>query len=226
MINSEIFNILPKLKICGFKKCADLQISLGLGVDFVGFNFYEGSKRFVEPEAAGEMWQKVCSQNTHQTLPVAVVVRPTEADVARIAASFPGGIIWQFHGGETPEIIDQLTQNIANPVIWQAIPVGRSMESYEDLRHPACQLTLFDHGGTKPQEFGGQGQAFDWQLLQQQNLPERWGLAGGVNLENFDNALDTGAHVIDVASGAEVSPGIKDSEIMQQMVQSVHAKRR
>lgn len=221
MINSELFRILPKLKICGLTKYEDLQFCLEQGVDFIGFNFHPGSKRYIEVENAASQWAQVCTKFKQTQPPVLVVVDLKEKDIRKIAELFPQGFILQLHGGQGIEEIDSLLGKTKEVTFWQAIGVDDVLPQLTQVLHPQSSLCLFDKA-PQASEFGGMGKSFSWELLENLKLDKTWGLAGGIKVENIRSALQTGAQLIDVASGAESSPGIKDQTLIQQMVDCVN----
>jgi phosphoribosylanthranilate isomerase len=99
-------NARPALKICGLTTAEDVAACLRRGVDFLGFNLYPHSKRFVSAEAAQDLWRTAAAVTPKsKCLPVAVMVDPTPEAVAAALAAFPDLAVLQLHGDETPSTV-------------------------------------------------------------------------------------------------------------------------
>jgi phosphoribosylanthranilate isomerase len=192
-------------KICGITSAEALEAARG--ADFVGFVFFPPSPRAVTAQRAAEI---------SATLPggprrVGLFVDPTEAMLETVLAALPLDVI-QLHGEETPERCASLRARFGRPVM-KALGIG----TREDLAAiPAyaavCELLLLDakppRGATRP---GGNAEAFDWSLVAGLDPGRPWLLAGGLTPGNVAQALaETGAPGVDVSSGVEAAPGVKD----------------
>jgi phosphoribosylanthranilate isomerase len=183
-----------------------------LGADAIGLVFWSGSQRSVSIASAGA----VC-----ETLPpfmtiTALMVNPTEAEVELVLRSVPVNLL-QFHGDESPEFCEQ----------WQ-VPYIRALRvqagvdlAAEAARYPKARGFLLDavHKG----QFGGTGQQFDWALV-----PESFNrpiiLAGGLNPANVGEGIRRLQPIaVDVSSGVESAPGVKDPEKMQRFIDAAKA---
>lgn len=201
--------IAVKVKICGITNVKDALAAIEMGADLLGFNFYPKSKRYVTPEKAREIIAKL----------------PTFVDTAGIFVNAPadqirkvskGGLLnWvQLHGDETPEFCDTLRW--ISPKVIKAIRI-RNSEDIQAANKFYTDAVLLD--AFHPDEYGGTGQKFDWNLVT--NLQVRVFLAGGITPENAVEAIEVGAYGIDICSGIESSPGIKDHEKMQKLFDNI-----
>lgn len=193
------------LKICGVRNAVDLERLVGMGVDAAGFNFWEGSKRFLEPGFAGWL-----GGFAGRILRVGVFVNEMGDVAFRL---FGEGLIdvVQLHGDEGPEVTARY-RAAGVPVI-KALGVRDEADVERAGEHDADAILLDAHA---PEVFGGTGRVFDWGLALcfKGRFPERrLVLAGGITIGNALEAVRcVGPAALDVASGAEVSPGVKDFE--------------
>ena len=191
-----------RIKVCGITRKSDAEALDALGVDYLGFNFFAGSKRHVEPEAAAAMIAKL-----KRAQPVGVFVDEAPDRIAAVAA-MTGICLVQLHGGEGWEILSAL----ALPVI-KALPHTR-LRDFGGLKAgwdeaAAPEFFLVDTGAVSG--FGGSGKSFDWSLLKTHPLPRPFFLAGGLGPENLAPAIRrTRPYAVDLNSGLESAPGIKD----------------
>lgn len=196
------------VKICGIREPADAAALDAMGVDWLGFNFHPGSKRYVAPEAAGPMARALRS-----AAPVGVFVDAPVDHVISVTTS-TGMRLAQLHGSEDWDYVLRMPV----PVI-KAIPHTR-LHDWGGLR-PGLEAALAAGAGPGPLayflvdtaaggEFGGTGKAFDWELLRKHPLPLPFFLAGGVGPENLAEALRAQPFAVDLNSKVEIAPGKKD----------------
>lgn len=214
------------VKICGLTRPDDALAAARAGADFLGMVFAAGSRRRVEVGVAREIASFVrgrireanarraqtpqCGPTDVITCPrlVGVFVDETAGEMNRIA-DVVGLDMIQLHGDEEPSILESLTR----PVI-RAIRVASQVPDISPWS--AAELVLFDAAA------GGSGRMFDWGLLQRVDRP--FLLAGGLTPDNVGDAVaDTGAAGVDVASGVESSPGVKDHEELRRFVETARA---
>jgi len=183
---------MPKLKICGLFREQDIDFANEAKPDFIGFVFAEKSKRFVTPTQAETLRKKLSGE----IVPVGVFVN---AKIEDIVALHSNGVIdmVQLHGGEPDEYIAALKQQCTAQIV-RATPPHNDCASCSDY-------ILLD--SSTP----GSGQTFDWALLQNIDLSKNVFLAGGINLQNIEEAVKLNPFAIDVSSGAETD-GLKDRE--------------
>jgi phosphoribosylanthranilate isomerase len=193
------------LKVCGVTRAEDAQLAASLGVDMLGFNFWPGSRRHVTLEQA----RAICAQLPPGVERVGVFVNQPRALIEEVAAGV-GLHRVQLHGDETPEACVGFTL----PVI-KALAV-RERPRLEQLRAWPVSALLLD---TPTQGFGGSGRTFPWEHVQGLSDALTLLLAGGLNAENVAAAIRAvQPHAVDVASGVEQAPGIKDPEKLARFV--------
>jgi len=203
-----------QLKICGITRPQDLAVCHDLGVDFIGFNFYKKSKRFIEPLHASAMWQSFIGRYpTSKIIPVLVCVDTDIVELKVWIDQFPSYTILQMHGQEDLEHISKCRE-LFKREIWKAVAVlPDSVQSLVDKYRSVAKRVLLDSavvsaGGHIP---GGSGTSFHWREYANLISQNFVGVAGGINSENIDQLLFFHPKLVDVASGAESAPGLKDS---------------
>jgi phosphoribosylanthranilate isomerase len=195
-------------KICGLKTPESVAAAVEHGADFIGFNFFRKSPRYVEPDAVAALSRAMPAR----VLKTGLFVDDDDARIAAILAAAPLDLL-QLHGSETPERVAAIKAKFGLPVmkvikVRDAADVARAAE-YEAV----ADRILFD--AQPPAEMknalpGGNAVSFDWSLLQgfRSRLP--WMLSGGLTPANLAEAVRrTGAPAVDVASGVEDRPGEK-----------------
>jgi phosphoribosylanthranilate isomerase len=198
-------------KICGVTSAEAVEAALGGGAAFLGFNFFEKSPRYATPEAAARLAEPVRGKARI----VAVMVDPSDADVDRIAQALRPDLV-QLHGRETPARARAVAAR-ANAGLIKALPVAEAADVAAAADYdPIAEHLMFD---TKPSPDatmpGGTGRAFDWTLLAGRRFRRPWLLAGGLDPWNVAEAVRlSGAPVVDVSSGVERGPGLKDPALI------------
>ncbi|MDZ4847100.1 MAG: phosphoribosylanthranilate isomerase [Chitinophagales bacterium] len=203
-----------KIKVCGITRKEDFIALDKLGVDFAGFIFYEKSKRFVG-ENANVLFENLFSKHVKKT---GVFVNEAIENVLAKAEQFQFDCI-QLHGDESPEFCEAIRKNY---LVLKAFPIDidfsfPELEQYQD----ACDYFLFDAKGKLP---GGNSITFDWKLLEHYKLEIPFFLSGGIapqhvaQIRAFSHPAFYG---IDVNSGFEISPGIKNIPMLQTFVQQL-----
>lgn len=186
-----------KLKICGITCLEDALTAAALGVDWLGFNFYPESLRYIAPEAAA----KIITELPDRIHSVGILVKPRFCDVEKIV---------QISHVQRVQIYEPQDFSDLSRFSVPAIMCYRVNESRpQDINWQLADMVLLDCFSSH--SYGGFGKAFDWTTIPA-NLPrEKLILAGGITSDNIQQALET-VHpaVIDVATGAEISPGRKD----------------
>ena len=200
----------PKIKLCGLNDAAAIKAAVAARADYLGFNFYPPSPRYVDLETAHQLG----NQAAGQILRVGVFVDASDAAI-RDAADAAGLEVIQLHGNETPQDAARL-RGLLQREVWKVLSVSSAADvARADAFQHAADLILFDAktpAGTLP---GGMGLRFDWQLLANYRGALPWGLAGGLAADNVaDAARRTGAPLVDTASGIESAPGIKDPALI------------
>jgi phosphoribosylanthranilate isomerase len=210
------------VKICGLKDAASVSAALEAGADFIGVVFYPPSPRYVAPEAAA----RLADLARGRTKIVALVVDPDDALVAEIAAAVKPDLI-QAHGSESPRRIAGIAR-LAGLGVIKAIKV-RAPEDVEAARayRDVAEMILFDARAPETLEGalpGGNGIAFDWTLLSRDARPRRFMLSGGLDAGNVARAIFvTGAPIVDVSSGVEDQPGVKNPVLIRKFIEMAKA---
>jgi len=212
-MRSQFFSAKPSLKICGVTTKEDALSLVEMGVDALGFNFWPKSKRYCSPDAV----EKIAPPLSGKILRVGVFVNNAR-DLAQELFQKDLIDVIQLHGDESIDEVEHfLSLNI---------PVIRALSALNLPQNPLPQsnfaLLIDTPAG---QDYGGTGKTFDWSLAQDFSLshPETpIILAGGITPENAERALlETHPIALDVASGAEISPGIKDLKKVRSLMEIV-----
>ena len=206
------------VKICGLKTIEAVDAALNGGASHIGFIFFKKSPRNIEPEQAAKLRVHV----GEQAKTVAVTVNASQNELDEIVETV-GPDILQLHGSETPEKVAEIKSRYGLSVI-KAFAI-RSLEDMEaSLNYSGvADMLLFDAKPPKGSELpGGNGVSFDWSLLESFNTDAPIMLSGGLSAENIVDAM-TIAHPegIDISSGVETSPGVKDIKLISQFLQTV-----
>jgi phosphoribosylanthranilate isomerase len=197
-----------RVKICGITRLDDALYAAELGADALGFNFWPGSKRYVDPEAAAA----IIGQLPPFVSAVGLFVNQLPSEVLHLAALSRIGVI-QLHGDEEPR---DCAGHVL-PVI-KAFRVGKPEDLAPIARYGTVTAVLLDAPGAG---FGGSGRTFDWQLARGAVVGKPIVLAGGLTPENVGAAVHAARPwAVDVASGVESSPGVKDPERMARFIRA------
>jgi phosphoribosylanthranilate isomerase len=196
------------VKICGLTTPETLDAALDGGARFVGAVMFAKSPRHIEPLEAASLFERARGR----AKVVAVVVDPGDRLVSEVGLILRPDFI-QLHGSETPARAEEI-RRLTGAGIIKALPI----RTHEDFA-PAIEWEPFiDHlmFDAKPVEGsvlpGGVGARFDWDLLADRVFRRPWFLAGGLNPENVGEAIRiSGAPLVDVSSGVESAPGVKDA---------------
>lgn len=200
-----------RVKVCGITRAEDARALDAMGVDWLGFNFWPRSKRFITPDAAAAIIATL-----RHAEPVGVFVDHTPGEIAAIA-SRTGIRIAQLHGGEGWDTLEEL-EKIGLPVI-KAIPHTRIADwggLLPEWPLRAGQPRHFLVDTQAGDAFGGTGAAFDWSLLAHNPLPRPFFLAGGIGPHNLAEAVRVARpFAVDLNSKVETVPGIKDVGLVE-----------
>jgi len=196
-------------KICGVSDRAAVDSAIAGGARYVGFVFYPRSPRHVTPAQAAEL-----SALLPETVkPVALAVDPDDALIADIDA-VAGVSMFQLHGSETPARVEEIKAQTGKPVM-KAVKVSAAADlDAADAYTGVVDMLLFD--AKPPPEMenalpGGNAVSFDWSILSGREWPVPWMLSGGLDPDNVADAIRiSGAIAVDVSSGVESAPGVKD----------------
>ncbi|MBF0429179.1 MAG: phosphoribosylanthranilate isomerase [Magnetococcales bacterium] len=200
---------MPRIKICGITNVEDAQAAVEAGADALGFVFYSRSKRYVTPGDVAKILKDIPPFITITGL----FVNSSREEILTIASSCRLDVI-QLHGDETPGECRRLPGRVI-----KAIRVAGPKDLHGLERFPVNALLL----DAKVQDhYGGSGCLFDWSLLANFNPAVPLILAGGLNPDNVTMAVQqVHPYAVDVSSGVESSPGIKDHKKMVQFIRCV-----
>lgn len=205
---------MTQVKICGLSTVETMQAALDAGADFVGLMFYPKSPRNVSLEMAAKL---ATIAKGHAKI-VAVVVDADDALLKSIVDYAKPDYI-QAHGSETPLRIAEIKSQFGLRVI-KVIKVkdAADVDLTKDFRDVA-DLIMFDPKAPEDTLPGGNGLSFDWNLLNCRD--EQFMLAGGLNPDNVAQAIKlTHAAIVDVSSGVETSPGVKNAELIAKFIKA------
>lgn len=205
-----------RIKMCGLTRIKDVEVGLSHGLDALGFIFYEKSPRNVPPDFVRDVVANIppfvdC---------VGVFVDRNREEVEEIV-EYCGLSHAQLHGKEDPKYCERI-ERIASPChVLKAFRVGEKSKSadfspYDEVVH-GYLLDTYMKGNA-----GGTGKTFDWRIIERLNLKRPVILAGGLSPENVLEAIETVAPFgVDVNSGVEIAPGIKDHDKISEFVHKV-----
>ncbi|MEJ6397107.1 phosphoribosylanthranilate isomerase [Yoonia sp. 208BN28-4] len=200
-----------RVKICGLRDRAGLDAAVSARAHYVGLVFFAKSPRHVDVADAVTLAQSVPTGIAK----VALVVNADNAMLDHIVDAVPLDIL-QLHGSETPERVVEIKSRYGLPVM-KAVGVATAddLANLDTYAGVADQL-LVDAKPPKDATLpGGNGLAFDWQLIAGRRWPVPWMLAGGLTPDNVAEAVRlTGAAQVDVSSGVESAPGVKDAKLI------------
>jgi phosphoribosylanthranilate isomerase len=208
------------VKICGLSTAETLDAALQAGADMVGFVFFARSPRHIGLETARELGRLAVGRAAK----VALTVDADDATLANIVETLQPDIL-QLHGEETVARLRDIKRAFGVPVM-KAIAV----ETAADLTQLSSYATVADRilfdarapkDATRP---GGLGTAFDWHVLENLDLALPFMVSGGLTADNVAEAARlTGAGGLDVSSGVERAPGIKDPEMIRNFIRAARA---
>ena len=205
-----------RIKVCGVTRLEDALCAAAAGVDALGFIFYPKSPRFIAPEEA----RQIIEQLPPFIDTVGVFVDREREEAEEIIRYCRLGYA-QLHGQESPKYCERLLRFVSPCQVIKAFRVGphTTAEEFEPYT-PFAKAFLLD---TYDKELaGGTGRSFDWSLIDMLRLARPYILAGGLDAGNIGAALRAGnARGVDVNSGVESSPGIKDQRLIREFVTTV-----
>jgi phosphoribosylanthranilate isomerase len=207
-----------KAKICGINSRDALAAALDGGADYIGLVFFAPSPRHLEIAAA----RSLAEQARGKAKVVALTVDADDAVLEKIAHDVAPDFL-QLHGRETPDRVAEVKAKFGRRVI-KAIPVRTSDDvAVAKTYARAADLILFDakapEGATRP---GGHGRVFDWAILDGIAHDMPFMLSGGLTPDNVEAAIRaTRPQSVDVSSGVETAPGVKDAALIRRFLQAV-----
>lgn len=208
------------VKICGLSTRETLETALDAGADMVGFVFFPPSPRHVSLETGRDLGRQV----KRRALKVALTVDADDAALDNIMDALSPDI-FQLHGKESVARLRDIKQKFGRPVM-KAVPVATAADLAVLPGYAAvAERILFDarapKDATRP---GGLGEPFDWHLLENLDLKLPYMVSGGLHADNVAQALRvTGAGGVDISSGVESAPGVKDPEMIKAFIRAARA---
>lgn len=201
-------------KICGLTSREAIEAAVKGGAGYVGFVFFPPSPRNLQPAAAGELARHLPAGIAR----VGVVVDPTDLEIELILDKAALDIL-QLHGDETPERVAEIQRKFRLKVM-KAVPIASAADIlYAKSFEGVADLLLFDAkppksmAGALP---GGNGLAFDWKLVASTTWKCPWMLSGGLDQATVRDAVRiSGARCVDVSSGVESAPGVKNPDLIE-----------
>jgi len=207
---------MTKVKICGITNIEDARHAVDCGADELGFNFYEKSQRLISPEAARSIIDDLPISSGN----VGVFVNKPMADVLEIV-EYVGLDVIQLHGDEDLTYLNDLRLRTRKPII-KAFRMSSGFNVADVFDWP-MDFALFDTHSAE--SYGGGGKSFDWKDFGADIylwFPNIAYLAGGLNSENVaDGIRIVRPYAVDVASGVESSPGVKDPARVAAFIEAV-----
>ena len=209
---------MTKAKICGLSTPEAVEAALAGGASYLGFVFYEASPRYVTPALAAQL----AAPARGRAKIVALMVDPPWPLVDAVVTALDPDLV-QLHGDEKPYRISEVSRQSGRAIV-KALPVAtaadiRDAEAYDGL----VEHLMFDARPPKDSDLpGGNGVAFDWTLLSGVKFQRPYFLAGGLDPWNVEEAIRlSGAPMVDVSSGVERGPGLKDPALITQFLDAV-----
>ena len=198
-----------RVKICGITNTSDMDASIKYGIHYAGLMFFEKSPRFVHLNHA----RKLSLHAGSKIKKVAVTVNFDNEKLDEIVKTVPLDFI-QLHGNETPKRVQEIKTRYKLPVI-KALGISEphDLDFIWLFKDVADQLLIDAKPSSSSILPGGNGVNFDWKLLKDFTFQCPWLLAGGLTSDNAAEAIAlTGANQLDLSSGVEKTPGLKDDK--------------
>jgi len=198
-----------RVKVCGITNAVDALQAVELGADALGFIFYKGSKRYIDPRDA----HRIISSLPPFISSVGVFVNQTVPEI-KGAVETSGVDTVQLHGDETPEFCAMLPYKLI-----KAVRVKDTVNSDQVELYPVRAILFDKH---TDEMYGGTGTSFDWGVLKGINISKKVILSGGLTPENVSRAIEiVKPYGVDVSTGVEDSPGKKNHMKMRKFIEAV-----
>lgn len=206
-----------RVKICGLTRPEDVSAVADAGAAYAGFVFFPKSPRNVTIEQARHLAVEV----PFGVAKVALVVNADDTLLDAITAAVPLDIL-QLHGSESPMRVSEVRSRYGLPVMKAVGVADQEDVAALDLYAEVADQILVDAKPPKNADLpGGNGVSFDWRLISARRWSKPWMLAGGLTPDNVAEAIAlTGAKQVDVSSGVETAPGVKDAGVIQEFIQA------
>jgi phosphoribosylanthranilate isomerase len=207
---------MAQVKICGLSEPMTMKAALDAGADMVGLVFFGKSPRNVNVEQAAALAKMAKGKATVVALVVDADDKLLELITKRVRPDY-----FQAHGNETPNRVSEIAK-LTDVKVIKAIAVREASDVAKAENYLGkADLVLFDAKAPETLKHalpGGNGISFDWTLLK--DIKGQFMLSGGLSPENVAEAIAvTGAPIVDVSSGVETAPGIKDAELIRKFIE-------
>ncbi len=201
--------LIVKVKICGITNYEDAAAAMDMGADLLGFNFYPKSPRFIAPQIAADIINKLPG-----FIDIAGVF--VNASLQKIRETISQcQLDWiQLHGDESPRFCRSFLSLNVRTMKALRVKDKNDIQKAENYFTDAILLDAF-----QPEKYGGTGLTFDWNIVG--HIGKRIFLAGGINPDNAAAAVELGVYGIDVCSGIEAEPGRKDLKKMKKLFENI-----
>ncbi|OIO69059.1 MAG: N-(5'-phosphoribosyl)anthranilate isomerase [Zetaproteobacteria bacterium CG1_02_55_237] len=200
-----------RVKVCGITRAEDALCAAGLGVDALGFVFFSASPRYITPLAAAAIIRGL----PPFVSAVGLFVNATQQEIDAVLDVCPLDVL-QMHGDETPAFCAAQSRRVIKAVAVR--------EAADILRIADFDCAVLLDAKAPPGVYGGTGQVFDWALVEGLQHAHPLLLAGGLDADNVSRALAVRQwDALDVSSGVEISPGIKDDGKLRQFMAAIEA---
>lgn len=212
-----------RVKICGLTRLSDVADAVSAGASYVGFVFFPKSPRNVSLNEARTLALSVPSGIAK----VALTVDADDAFLDELLAAVPIDVL-QLHGHEIPDRVAAVRARYGLPVM-KAVGIAheRDLHALDEYGRVADMLLVEAKPPKDATRPGGNGLVFDWNLIAGRQWPVPWMLAGGLTVDNVADALHrTGARQVDLSSGVERSPGVKDANKMADFIAAARGEAR
>ena len=206
---------MTRVKICGINDAIGFDAAVDSGADWVAFNFFPRSPRFVTPAQAAAL----SARHAGGPKRVALLVAPSDAEVDEAVAALQPDVLQLYADAARVRELRART----GLLVWRAVGVSAKVELPVDTDGADALLIEAKppKDATRP---GGNATAFDWSILRGWKPSFDWMLAGGLTPENVAAAIRiTGAPSVDVSSSVESAPGVKDAGMIRAFIQTVRA---
>jgi phosphoribosylanthranilate isomerase len=206
-----------QVKICGINSVESADAAMRAGADFAGLMFHPQSPRRLDTDLA----RRLSDRMKGRVRLVAVLVDPDDAALQTVIAAAKPDFI-QLHGKESVARVSDIHSATGLPVIKVlAVAEASDLAAVSQYESVADMLMFDAKAPAGAAREGGHGTAFDWQLLKGRRFSRPWLLAGGLNAENVARAVSSsGAPGVDVSSGVETAPGVKNPEMIRTFIEN------
>jgi len=206
-----------QIKICGVTNATDARACVELGADMIGFNFYPASPRYIDPTIV----RGIANTLPARTCAVGIFVDADPAEIRKVAKT-AGVRCVQLHGHATPESCSELAREFR---VIRALSTDARFEPEHAAVFPECDVLIDAY---HPELRGGTGQTCDWSAARTAMRYTRFLiLSGGLDAQNVGRAITAVTpQAVDVCSGTESAPGVKDHRAIKDFTAAVHAAER